>query len=236
MERERAAHAEQERREYQAELREFNRLKAALGLTPISVPGFVTQKSEEAYIAMEAGLFEWKKERGHYEGGGGIRGVSFRVPGMKSMRAYYGGLSPRQYVPGPEGFAEVDRGTAVITSKRIVFVGAKKNVEWAFAKLVSVNIDENSSAMVLQVTNRQKSHVLQLTDLGIFTMKYEAAIARFQGQPAPTLAPPSPPASLPEEDYQPALPPPPAMAVCPYCGKSGHGKEYHVPVAATGRA
>ena len=74
-------------------------LEDAASLRAVDVTGFVKQKTEVAYMEMAAHLGEWKKQRGHYQGGGGIRGVSFKVPGLKGVRAYYGGLSPRTYVP-----------------------------------------------------------------------------------------------------------------------------------------
>jgi uncharacterized Zn finger protein (UPF0148 family) len=206
----REAKAAEERRHYEAELREFERLRSALELSPIEVPGFIAQKGEEAYEAMPAKLLEWKKQRGHYEGGSGFRGLSVRVPGTKSLRAYYGGLSQRQYVPGPEGYTQVDSGTAVITSKRVVFLGASKNVEWDFSKLVGLGVDRHTSAVVLQVTNRQKANVLQLNDVGVFETKLEAAIARFQGQPPPELIPPVPPSSMMGYGPLHLLPPPPS--------------------------
>jgi hypothetical protein len=81
--------------QFAADLRRHAQLVAAMQLAPIQAPGFIAQKGEDAYIAASAQLAEWKEDRGHYEGGGGIRGVSVKVPGMKSMRAYYGGLSQR---------------------------------------------------------------------------------------------------------------------------------------------
>jgi hypothetical protein len=66
-----------------------------------------------------ARLAEWKKQRGHYEGGTGIRGVSMKVPGTTSMRVYTGGLSQRRYVPGDEAWQFIEDGSAVITSKRL---------------------------------------------------------------------------------------------------------------------
>ena len=173
-----------------AEMRRYEQLRAALSLAATDAPGFVSQKTEEIYLNEPARLAEWKKGRGHYEGNAGIRGVSVKVPGTKSVRAYYGGLSPRQYVPGEEGWAITDTGHAVVTNKRIVFRGTNKNVEWAFAKLVGLDIDESSHAMVLQVSNRQRSHVLNVDDLGVFAPTVEAALARFQDRPLPALDPP----------------------------------------------
>jgi hypothetical protein len=91
------------------------------------------------------------------------------------MRAYYGGLNQRPLVTGAEGWQFTDEGTAVITSKRIVFRGASKAVEWAFSKLAGVDVDTSNNCMVLQVTNRQSSHVLRLVALDLFIAAFEAA-------------------------------------------------------------
>jgi hypothetical protein len=159
-----------------------------LALTPVDAPGFVAQKGEEVYLTVPARLFEWKKERGHYQGGAAFRGLSVRVPGTKSMRAYYGGFGQRQYVQGIEHWKQTAEGSAVVSSKRIVFRSTTKNVEWAYAKLVGLDVDPNSSALVLQVSNRQASHVLNVDDIEVLTLKVEAALAAFQGRPAPTLS------------------------------------------------
>jgi hypothetical protein len=172
-------------------------LQQAASLTPIQVPGFITQKAEQIYFAMPAKLAEWTKERGHYEGGAGIRGVSMKVPGTKSMRVYTGGLTQRRYVPGAEGWRFTEDGTAVITSKRIVFRGLTKAVEWNFQKLVGVDADRSNGCLVLQVSNRQKAHVLQLSDLELFSAALEAALRGTPAvleEPAPALPPPPPPA------------------------------------------
>jgi hypothetical protein len=182
-------------------------LEQAASLTPIEVPGFISQKGEHAYLTMSARLGEWKKQRGHYEGGQGIRGLSIKVPGTKSMRAYYGGLSPRTYVPGEEGWQLTDEGTAIITSKRVVFRGTSRAVEWAFAKLIGVDADRSNSCLILQVSNRQRANVLQLADLEVFVAAFEAVTSDEpdeSGSGEPTaLGPP------PRPDEQPALGPPP---------------------------
>jgi len=104
-------------------------LEQAASLRPIQVAGFVVQKAEQVYFAVPAKLAEWKKQRGHYEGGAGIRGVSVRVPGTKSMRVYSGGLNQRHFVPGEETWQFTDEGTAVVTGKRVVFRGQTKAIE-----------------------------------------------------------------------------------------------------------
>jgi hypothetical protein len=74
-----------------------------------------------------------------------------RVPGTKSMRVYSGGLSQRQYVPGEEGWQFTDQGTAVITSKRVVFMGQSKAIEWASPRLVALGADRSNNSLLLQI-------------------------------------------------------------------------------------
>jgi len=98
-------------------------------------------------------LVEDRRGQGHYAGVS--QGVSIPIGslGGRSVR-YRVGASRGHYVQGdlhPEG---VDTGTLVITNQRVVFVGSKKTIECAFAKLVSVNIE--SGDIYLSVSNRQK--------------------------------------------------------------------------------
>jgi hypothetical protein len=48
----------------------------------------------------------------------------------------------------------VDAGKLVITNQRVLFLGSKKTVECAFAKLVSVNVEAGD--IYLSVSNREK--------------------------------------------------------------------------------
>jgi hypothetical protein len=198
--------AEMAQRKRQMELAEKakrqRQLQAAASLTPIDIAGFITEKGERAYFGMAAKLADWTKQRGHYEGGGGIRGVSFKVPGVKGMRAYYGGVTQRQYIPGEVVWMLKDAGTAIVTNKRIVFRGQQMAVEWAYAKLVGLDVDPSNGCLLIQVSNRQKAHVLQLADYEVFETALEAAITAYQGGGTPRSAPPA--ASVP-----PPPPPPP---------------------------
>jgi len=155
-------------------------LEAAASLATLEVPGFVAQKGELVHLSMPAKLAEWGKPRGHYESGPSLRGVSFKIPGMKSMRGYYGGMSQRKYVQSEEGWMLKDEGTALITSKRIVFRGQQKAVEWAYSKLVGIDRDPTNDAFVLQVSNRQKAHVVMVDDGEVFEVAATAAIKAFQ--------------------------------------------------------
>lgn len=143
---------QQEREEAERSALELRRrqeeLEAARSLKPIHVDGFIAQKSEQVYFSMEANLAKWVKERGRYMSqGASLRGISVRVPGVKGARAYFGGASPkRTYVPGEEGWKVVDQGTAIVTSKRIVFRGSVKGIEWAYSKLIGLGADPSSKA------------------------------------------------------------------------------------------
>ncbi len=145
-----------------------DQLAGAASLTPIVAPGFVAQE-EDVYLSMAAQLAERKKQHGR------LGGLSVRVPGTKSVRAHHGGTDQRAFGPADEVWQITDEGTAVIASGRIVFRGATKALEWAFTKLVVVDVDAGHDCLVLQVSNRQKAHVLQLTDVELFMAALNAA-------------------------------------------------------------
>ena len=145
------------------------------------VPGFLPAPGEQVYLPMEAQLFEWRKSAGHYVGGLGLRGVSLRVPGTESARAYWGGLSRSHWVEGEEGWSPIDQGTAIVTSGRIAFRGLQGFMEWPYPKLVGLEIDPNLNALALQVSHRRKTHILIVEDVLFFLFKLEAAVARSRG-------------------------------------------------------
>lgn len=76
-----------------------------------------------------------------------------------------------------------------------MFQGQTKAIDWAFPKLVGVDADRSNNCLVLQVSNRQKAHVLQVADVEILGAALEAAVA---GRPG-----------LQEQTSTPVLPPPP---------------------------
>jgi len=53
--------------------------------------------------------------------------------------------------------AALDRGTATITDRRVVFEGAKHNREWAFGKLVEHRHYERRPTTMLEVSNRVRT-------------------------------------------------------------------------------
>lgn len=82
------------------------------------------------------------------------QGVSVRV-----------GASSRHYVPGPEVQTPVDRGSAMVTTQRVVFKGTHTSREWTFSKLLGVENATDGKSVLLPVSNRQKVSGLLLGQL-----------------------------------------------------------------------
>lgn len=114
------------------------------------VNGFLPKAGEVALWAAPAALIEPRRQQGHYVGG--YSGISMKIaPGVR----YRVGSTRGRYVPGPEVQTPVDRGTVVVTTRRIVFTGGLKTREWAFDKLIGVDTSSNDREAMLHVSNRQ---------------------------------------------------------------------------------
>jgi hypothetical protein len=138
-------------------------------------------KSGEAVFATvsNVSLVEDRRGAGHYAGAS--QGVSIPIGsvGGRSVR-YRVGASRGHYVQGDLHPQAVDTGKLVISNQRVVFVGTKKTIECAFAKMVSVNIAEGD--IYLSVSNRQKvtriHYGAQLDDWVHLRMALAMSIAR----------------------------------------------------------
>ncbi|WP_189960007.1 DUF4429 domain-containing protein [Streptomyces violascens] len=121
---------------------------------------FILKANETVLWTGRTSLVEPRRRPGHYSGGSsGVRlgiakGVSVRV-----------GASSRHYTPGPEVQTPVDRGTAMVTTQRVVFKGPHASREWAFPKLLGVESATDGKSVLLPVSNRQKVSGLLLGDL-----------------------------------------------------------------------
>lgn len=114
--------------------------------------GFVTKRGESVYGTFpNCQLIEVKRGAGSYQGG--YSGFSFRVARGISYRV---GGSRGTYVPGAEELKITDEGTAVVSSKRVVFQGGMNSREWAFSKLLSIQHDPTRPITLIHVSNRQK--------------------------------------------------------------------------------
>jgi len=108
------------------------------------------------------------------------------VEGVKLKRgevAYFsigaGLVEPRR----AEASAVTDTGLFVVTNQRCVFVGSKRNTEWAYSKLLEYSLEGEAVAM-FTVSNRQKTTgVTYAVDVEPqIGATIAAAIARFHGE------------------------------------------------------
>jgi hypothetical protein len=154
---------------------------AKLDESRASVPGVMLKKGEVAYISVQgAGFVEPKRAPGQWAGRSS--GYSFRVAKGVSYRI---GASKGRYVQGEETPTVTDTGLFVVTNQRCVFIGEKRNTEWAYAKLLGYSLDGEAIA-IFNVSNRQKATgVMYTTDVEhILDPLIAAAIAKFQSEEA----------------------------------------------------
>ena len=145
--------------EYQRELAAWESdnetLQHCLGLVqavPGPADGMMLKPGEGCYFTYRnASLIESRRAQGHYIGG--YSGFSFKV--AKGVY-YHLGATRGHYVPGPDEPVRIDTGTMFFTTQRFVFLGARQNREWVFAKLLGYQHDESQPRTFVQVANRQK--------------------------------------------------------------------------------
>jgi hypothetical protein len=99
-----------------------------------------------------AGLFEPRREPGHWQG----RSAGFSVPVGDGIRLRIG-KSAGTYVQGDETPTIIDHGDVSFTTQRVVFQGGKYTREWLFSKLVGVMHYAGQPWTAIQVSNRQKT-------------------------------------------------------------------------------
>jgi hypothetical protein len=147
---------------------------------------------------------------------GGYSGFSFRI--ARGVRYHVGG-SKGQRVPGEEVPTAVDTGTATITDRRVVFLGARRTREWEFAHLLGYQHDAEQPVTLFQVSNREKVSGLlydrQLTEevhfrlalalahahgeVDRFVAHIEAQLAEHErSKPVPPALPPQARSALPD--------------------------------------
>jgi hypothetical protein len=146
---------EQQRQQHLTELRSL--LAVAQGhSSPMSS---LMLKDGEVGVAQisNVGLIEERHTPGHYSGGS--QGVSIPIGsiGGRSVR-YHVGATRGHYVQGTPINTAVDHGMLSITDQRIVYQGAKKNVECLYSKLLG--IQHVPGGLVISVSNRQKTTTL----------------------------------------------------------------------------
>lgn len=117
------------------------------GHLPVLAADILLKKGEKCHYEISTDLIE-EKSRTRYVGGS--QGVSFRI--AKGVYYRVGGFKGERIV---DTFKETtDSGTLYITNKRVVFVGAKKNVTYQLNKVV--NFTKYPDALQFQKENESK--------------------------------------------------------------------------------
>ncbi|MEX1007063.1 MAG: hypothetical protein WD271_04370 [Acidimicrobiia bacterium] len=124
------------------------------GFTRAEAPDLTVQLTKDERVLgvlQGCALLEPRRAPGHYSGG--YQGFSFKI--AKGVRYHVGG-SRGTFVPGDEQPTVIDQGVITITTRRVIFQGAKQAREWSFAKLLGVQHDPVRPWTAISVSNRQK--------------------------------------------------------------------------------
>jgi hypothetical protein len=125
------------------------------------------QADEVAYCEVPAQLLKEVTDR---EFQGGSRGVS--VPLGHGIRYRTGSVRGHMVTVGSH-LESADSGMLTVTDKRVVYHGARKNLEFAFKKLTT--LFAYSDAVTLGVSNRQNTSTLTVSDPEYVTGMIRAA-------------------------------------------------------------
>ena len=152
-----------------------------LNRTAPSVNGFLMKKGEVASFNFRGiDLIEPRRAPGHWSGGS--HGVSVHLAKGLNYRV---GQSRGTYTQGDERPTVIDTGNFLVTDQRFIFVGAKRTIEWAYAKLVGFSL-EHSGMSIFNVSNRQKASGVAYTTAidHVVDAVIAASIARYQSTAA----------------------------------------------------
>jgi hypothetical protein len=134
------------------------------------------------YKVSGAALIEERRGQGHYQGKSA--GVSIPVGSIagRSVR-YRVGASRGHFVQGAPSPTAIDTGTVFITSKRVIFQGARQTRECAFAKLIGFQHSDAEGSTTFSVSNRQKPTTIHYGPAlsGAFDFRLDLALAHFRG-------------------------------------------------------
>lgn len=124
------------------------------GVTHAEEPDLTVQLTKDERVLgvlQGCALVEPRRAPGHYAGG--YQGFSFKI--AKGVRYHVGG-SRGTFVPGDEQPTVIDQGVITITTRRVIFQGAKQAREWSFARLLGIQHDPARPWTAISVSNRQR--------------------------------------------------------------------------------
>jgi len=126
------------------------------------------KQGEGAYVNLNGIQYVEERTRSTYVGG--TRGVSFRL--MKGVSIRTGGFKAER-VPVTEK-VELDRGRFIVTNKRVIFVGPRKNVSFPVNKILEIH--EYSDGISISRQGKQKTEYY-LGELELPELKYHSVWA-----------------------------------------------------------
>lgn len=128
-------------------------------------------------VVLNTALIEDRKGAGHWEG----RSSGVSVPLGHGVR-YRVGKTRGHYVSGPARPSGIDEGTSYITSKRVIFKGARQTRECVYSKMIGYEHDD-AGLTTFAVSNRQKAtRIAYGADVApVFRFRLDLALAHFNG-------------------------------------------------------
>jgi len=138
------------------------------------------------YTVTGCGLVEERRGPGHYQGASS----GFSVPVGHTGVRYRVGATRGHYVQGSPVATAIDRGPVVVTSARVVFLGAHQTRECDFAKLIGVTHDDRAGETTFSVANRQTPVTVHYGPAlaAAFEFRLDLALAHFRGTVAQMVA------------------------------------------------
>lgn len=131
---------------------------------------FMPRKGERVHMVIRATLM---KDEAIKEWRGGSHGMSFRI--AKGVTYRTGRSRGQMVVIGTRLVAE-DAGDLALTSARAVFAGNRKTLEFAYPKLVSMEVFNDG--LRLGVSNRQAASLFKLPSGDVAAAMINAAVQR----------------------------------------------------------
>jgi len=118
-------------------------------LTPISNPPIILKKNEEASVALSGITLREARAVRHTRGG--YAGPTIRVAKGVSFRM--GSVAARS--ESRDELRDIDKGTLVLTNKRLIFIGSKRTTNIDLRKIISITAYKDGIAS--QRENKQKT-------------------------------------------------------------------------------
>ncbi len=139
-------------------------------LPEVTDPHIIAKKGEVVHAETEAALM---KEVTLREYRGGYSGFSFRI--AKGVRYHVGGARGRSVVTGTKLVAD-DVGLLSVTSRRSVFVGAKRTVDLPYPKLVNLGVF--TDGIQFHMENRSTAPLFKVENGEVIAATINAAVQR----------------------------------------------------------